>query len=142
MSLVNELRAEVNQILSYGEQIRFKYYNVSYGAGSYYDDDITLTQSGNDLWCSGVILPIDTTRGSYDSVLLEQGKITLDDKKIYVNGDIQTSGLGPIKIGTTGSPPTRQYEIIDGVTYWNVNGSPIYKKIYVRYLTNGSFIGE
>ena len=143
MTFVGELRGDVNQILKYGEQVRFKYYNLTVN-GSYYDDDITLTQSGNDSWTSGLVQPLDKATGGYDSLLLQQGKILIDDKKIYVDGIVQTSGLAPIKIGTTGSPTERQYEVLnDGQTIeWNVNGSPVYKKLYVRYLTNGSFIGE
>lgn len=143
---VSELQKEVSEILKYGEQLRFKYYNVTPGDEGYYDDDIVLTQSGTDLWCSGLVQPIDrvTATGGYDGMLLEQGKVTLDDKKIYVLGNVQTSGLGPIKIGMAGSPPTREYSILnEGQTiYWNVNGSPVYKKLYVRYLENGSFANE
>jgi len=144
MTYVSEISHDFNEIMKYGEQIRFKYYNQSFGAGSYYDDDVVLTQSGNDYWCSGLVQPIDNKFGSYEALLLQQGKITMDDKKIYVDNIVQTSGLGPIKIGITGSPTTRQYEIInDGnIISWNINGSPIYKKIYCRFLTNGSFVGE
>lgn len=143
---VSELQKEVSQVLKYGEQIRFKYYNVSSGDEDYYDDSVTLTQSGTDFWCSGLVQPIDKRNvpGGYDGLLLEQGKVVVDDKKIYILGNVQTSGLGPIKIGMTGSPPTREYEILqDGqAIHWNINGSPVYKKVYVRYLNNGSFIGE
>jgi hypothetical protein len=144
MVFSDELKQDITSILSYGEQVRFKYYNQSLGAGSYYDDNVTYTQSGNDYWCSGLVCPIDSRLGGRDSLLLQQGKILYDDKKLYVTGDVQTSGLGPIKIGMTGSPTTQQYQIIeDGqVTSWGVNGTIIYKKIYIRYLTNGSFIGE
>jgi len=43
-----------------------------------------------------------------------------------------------------GSPTTEQYRILeDGqVTEWAVNGSIVYKKLYLKYLTNGSFVGE
>ena len=60
-----------------------------------------------------------------DALLMQQGKILQDDKKMYVEGTIQTSGLGPIKIGLNGSPTTQQYQILnDGpVTEWPVNGS-------------------
>jgi len=139
---VSSLQSDFNQILKYGEQIRFKYYNTFY-VGEY-DDDVSYTQSGNDLWVSGLVQPIDSKLGGYDALLLQQGKITIDDKKIYVLGTVQTSGLGPMKIGTTGSPTTRQYETLDDghIIQWDLNGSPIYKKMYVRFLTNGSFIGE
>jgi len=144
MTIVSELSQDFNSVLKYGEQIMFNYYNVSYGAGSYYDDDVTYTQSGNDLWTSGLVQPIDTRTGGYDALLLQQGKITLDDKKVYINGSIQTSGIGPLKIGMVGSPPTREYQIMSEgeVIQWVVNGSPIYKKVYLRYLPNGSFAGE
>ncbi len=143
MVIADELLKDFNSVLKYGEQVRIKYYNTTFSAGSYYDDDVSYAQSGNDLWCSGLVQPIDTLTGGYDALLLQQGKITLDDKKVYLNGIIQTSGLAPIKIGT-GSPPTREYQVLnDGqIIQWGVNGSMIYKKLYVRYLTNGSFIGE
>ncbi len=138
----DELQKEVKEILNYGEPIRFKYYNISYGAGSYYDDDVTLTQSGTNAWASGLVQPIDQSRGSTDAILLEQGKILMNDSKIYVLGSVQTSGLGQIKV-SIGSPTFQEYQIInDGTIQWVVNGSPVYKKIYVRFLTNGSFIGE
>jgi len=142
MTFVDELGQGITEVLRYGEQVRFKYYNQTYTGE--YDDDVSYTQSGNDYWCSGLVCPIDSKLGGYDALLLQQGKILYDDKKLYVAGDVQTSGLGPIKIGMAGSPTTRQYEILnDGeVVSWGLNGSPVYKKIYIRYLNNGSFIGE
>lgn len=139
MSVSSELITDIDEIINYGDQIRIKYFNqVITGE---YNDDITLTQSGTDFWCSGLIMPIDNKFGSYDSLLLQQGKITIDDKKIYVRGTVQTSGLAPIKIGTNGSPPVREYELLND-TQWELEGTSIYKKMYVRYLTNGSFYGE
>ncbi len=144
MSIVSELTQDFNEILKYGEQVRFKYYNSSFATGSYYDDDVVVSQSGNDFWVSGVVQPISSNQYNSDSLLMQQGKILFDDKKLYVEGTVQTSGLGPIKIGMNGSPPTQEYQILeDGqVTSWDINGSSVYKKLYVRYLTNGSFIGE
>jgi len=142
MTTASDLVTQFNNLLGYGEQVRFKYYN-STDTGDY-DDDITLTQSGTDYWISGVVQPISSNQYSSDALLLEQGKILQDDKKIYIAGDIKTSGLGPIKIGLNGSPTSEQYRILeDGqVTEWGVNGSAIYKKLYIKYLTNGSFVGE
>ena len=137
MAIANELQTTFDEVLKYGDLVRLKYYNVSF-VGSYYDDGVTLTQSGSDLWASGLIQPI----GASDSVLLQQGKILNDDVKVYIGGNIQTSGLGPIKVGL-GSPPTEHTILSDGQTIqWDVNGSAIYKKMYCRYLTNGSFVGE
>jgi hypothetical protein len=144
MTFVSELKTSVNEILQYGERVRLRYFTQSYGAGSYYDDDVSYVQSGTDIYTSGLICPIDTKLGGYDALLLQQGKILYDDKKVYVIGDIQTSGLSPIKLGMNGSPPTQEYQIIsDGqVTAWTLNQLPVYKKIYVRFLSTGSFIGE
>ena len=144
MSFVDEVSQSITEVLRYGEQVRFKYYNQSLGAGSYYDDNISLTQSGTDYWCSGLVCPIDSKVGGYDALLLQQGKILMDDKRVYVDGGVQTSGLGPIKIGMTGSPTTKQYQIIEegNTIAWALNGSPIFKKMYVRFLPNGSFVGE
>lgn len=142
MSIATELKTDFDEVLKYGDLIRLKYFNISYGAGSYYDDDISLTQSGTDLWTSGLIQPVTSKQGSTDALLLQQGKILIGDKKVYVNGETQTSGLGPIKIGL-GSPPQEYHILEDGnVTQWDINGSPIYKKVYCRYLVNGSFVGE
>lgn len=144
MTFVTDVKDSLKEILSYGEQIRFKYYNTSFGAGSYYDDNVTYTQSGNDYWTTGLLLPLNTRYGSREALLLQQGKLQIEDKKLYIDSVVQTSGLAPIKIGTTGSPTTRQYEILEQgqVTEWDINGSPIYKRAYVRFIPNGSFLGE
>ena len=86
MTRVSDFQNGVTEALLYGEQIRFRYFNVGYGAGSYYDDDVDLTISGNDFWTSGVQLPISNARGSSDAVLLEQGKILMSDTKLYIDG--------------------------------------------------------
>lgn len=129
--------------LDYGQQLRIKYYNVSYGgAGSYYDDNITLTQSGADFWSSGIVLPINSSRGSNDAVLVEQGLLLTNDTKLYIQGSIDTSGI--IKIGL-GSATTmvNEYSILDdGIIKYSVNQVDVLKKIYLRRLTNGSLIGE
>jgi len=128
------------EVLNYGQLTRFKYFNNSFGAGSYYDDDTTLTQSGNDLWVSGVVQPISQSRGSSDAILLEQGKILTNDTKLYVGGEIGTSGT--LKIGL-GSPVANEYSVlVDGVVSWSVNAESIVKKVYIRRLTTGSLVGE
>lgn len=141
MTTASELIKDFNQMLSFGEQVRFKYYNQV--ATGEYDDDVTYSQSGTDYWCSGLAQPISSNQYNSDALLLQQGKILQDDKKLYVAGNVQTSGLGPIKIGI-GSPTSEEYQIVNEgeVTEWSVNGSPIYKKLYIRYLNNESFIGE
>lgn len=139
MTLVSDFQTGVNEALKFGQLCRIKYYNTI-EIGEYYDDDIKLTQSGNDLWLSGVILPIQNTRGSNDAILLEQGKVLTNDTKLYIEGSINTSGV--IKIGL-GSPIDGEYSLLsEGVTKWAVNETPVLKKLYIRKLLTGSLIGE
>ncbi len=132
----------VLEALNYGQQLRVRYYIPSWGAGSYYDDDITLSRSGTDLWISGVVLPINQSRGSNDAVLLEQGKVLTNDTKLYIQGSVDTSGI--IKIGL-GSQTTMvdEYSILpEGVIKYTVNDVDVLKKLYIRRLPTGSLIGE
>jgi len=133
------VRDAVNPILnSIGTALRLKYYNFTVaGAGSSYDDDVSLTLSGT-AWGSGLIIPVGT-RG-IDAFLMEQGKILQDDSKFYILGNLQTSGI--IKLGI-GSPPVREYSLIDPGTIGRKFGDTnIYKVVYGRFLTNGSMLGE
>ncbi|RLG00040.1 MAG: hypothetical protein DRN49_03535 [Thaumarchaeota archaeon] len=138
---VNALRNDIDNIIKEGgDQIRIRYFNIS-GASSAYDDDVVLTKSGNDVWTSGLIQPIDSQRGSNEAVLVEQGKLLNDDLKLYINGSINTSGA--FKIGL-GSPIREEYGLATegGVTAWRVENDIVYKKIYLRRLATGSLMGE
>jgi len=127
------------ETVKYGQQVRFKYYDTSFGAGSYYNDDATLTYSGTT-WESGVVQPLDKSQGSSEAMLVQQGQLLTDDSKVYIAGAVQTSGT--MKIGL-GSPPSAEYFVIEnGVIDWTINAESIYKKIYIRQLTTGSLIGE
>jgi len=140
MTIISDFQNGVDEALKYGQQIRIKYYNVGFGAGSYYDDDATLTQSGAGFWCSGVILPISNAQGSSEAILMEQGKLLTNDTKLYVDGSINTSGT--IKIGL-GSPVNGEYSLLsEGVKKWNVNDTSILKKLFIRKLLTGSLMGE
>lgn len=146
MTIVTDFQTGVAQALDFGQQIRIKYYNIDYGAGSYYDDDIVLTQSGVDFWTSGVILPVyaksRNAEQSSEAVLMAQGKLLMSDSKLYIDGSVPTSGT--IKIGL-GSPVISggEYSLLsEGVMKWDVNATTILKKLYIRHLTNGSLIGE
>ena len=135
----SEARKDFEEVLAYGQPSRIKYYDTSYGAGSYYDDDVTLTLSGTT-WITGLVQPVTAGRGSSEAVLVQQGQLLTNDSKIYVTGTVDTSGI--IKIGL-GSPSINEYSVVgDGITSWNINGEIIYKKIFVRLLTNGSLVGE
>lgn len=139
MTIVSDFQTGVNEALKFGQLCRFRYFN-QIEIGNYYDDDIRLTQSGVDLWVSGVVLPINNARGSNDAVLLEQGKILTNDTKLYVDGSVNTSGT--FKIGL-GSPIQDEYELLnEGISKWSVNQTSILKKLFIRRLTTGSLVGE
>jgi hypothetical protein len=141
MTILSEFQNDFNSLLEFGEHVRFKYYNQFFV--NEYDDDVSLAQSGTDFWVSGIVQPISNNQFNSEALLLEQGKILLDDKKLYVAGDTSTSGLSAIKVGM-GSPVSQEYQILEEgqITEWDINGSPVYKKIFLRYLPNGSFVGE
>jgi len=143
MVFAEELKEDVAQAIAYGDQVRLKYYTTTYGGANSYDDDVTYTQSGTNLWTSGLSQPIDNRPNGVDAILLEQGLLQVDDIKLYVEGVVQTSGLAPIKIGI-GSPVDNEYQILNQgqVIAPTVGGEFIYKKIYARILNNGSFVGE
>lgn len=141
MTIVEDFQTGVEEALAFGQQVRFKYYDISFGAGSYYDDDVGLSTTGSDIYVSGVILPISSIRGSSDAVLIDQGKILMNDSKLYIEGTVNTSGT--FKVGL-GSPISgSEYSMISqGVTKWDVNATSILKKLYIRQLPNGSLTGE
>ena len=123
------------------DKVRLKYYTGSISSTAY-DDEQVLTLSGTT-WTSGCVQPVTNVYGSNDAVLLEQGKINTNDKKVYIPGNVVTGGTGlSVKIGI-GSPPGGEYSIIpQGVMAWEINSEVIYKKLYLRELQAGSLFGE
>jgi hypothetical protein len=143
MTIITDFQNGVDEALKFGQKVRIKYYNSSLNSGSYYDDDVILTQSGIDLWISGIVLPITQTRGSNDAVLIEQGKLLSNDSKLYIEGAINTSGAIKIGLGSYTNMSGCEYNVIgEGITKWSVNNISVLKKIYLRRLSNGSLIGE
>lgn len=99
---------------------------------SEYDDNPLKTITGS-ISFSGILLPVDSKRGSSEAMLLEQGKIKNTDKILYC-GSINTSGT-EIKFLVGNN----FYSLIDGgiITY-EIAGVPIYNKMYLRNNLNGS----
>lgn len=141
MSYQTNLIKGFNHILTRaGNQVRVRYFNQTFD--DTYDDSVILTQSGNDVWTSGVILPLSSKQSSTDSVLFEQGKLIYSDKKIYLHGSLILTGSElQVKV-QIGSPNGNNYSLLsEGTTEYQVSNQPIYKKVYLRRLT-GSLIGE
>jgi hypothetical protein len=77
---------------------------------------------------------------------VQQGKINNSDQKMFVLGNLptvpDTGSLLQVKIGL-GSPVAAEFSILDtGATVYEVAGTPVYKKVFIRRLDNGSLIGE
>jgi len=141
MVSANELRTDINALIDeHGVNCRFRYFTPSY-SGADYDDYATLTISGSDYWSSGLKQPLSKKWGSSDGVLLQEGKLLVDDCRLYTKGVVPTSGTLKIQIG---SPSGEQYCIVNnpGTISWDINNIPVYKKLYLRVLTNGSILGE
>jgi hypothetical protein len=123
-----------------GNQVRVRYFNQTFD--DTYDDSVILTQSGTDVWTSGIILPLSSKYGSIDSVLFEQGKLIYSDKKVYLHGSLLLTGSElQVKI-QIGSPIGENYSLLpDGTLEYQAENQSIYKKAYLRRLT-GSLLGE
>lgn len=143
------LRQRLNQALQNiinraGTPIRVQYFSST--IGSVYDDDVTWSKSGNDLWTSGVVLPLNSSRNSTDSILLEQGKIINDDKKIFVHGSLVFTGsemLVSIRIGSPGNNKDNQFTLLSFSQRYDVQDTPIYKQVYIRQIGGtGSLLGQ
>jgi len=124
-----------------GKQIRIRYFTQT--IGSVWDDEVTLAQSGTDLWTSGIVLPLDNRSGSTDSVLVEQGKLIDDDQKLFVTGSLNLTGSElQVKIGL-GSPAAEEFTLVPlGAISAEVQDQKIYRKAFIRRLTTGSILGE
>lgn len=134
------LRIEVGEMLANGVACRIRYFTAS-GATAGYDDDVAFSESGSAVWASGLVQPVGGRRGSNEALLLQQGRLLNGDKKIYFDGSVSLSGAA-LKIGIGSPTPVEHYIIPDGVSVYDVNNQAVYKKVFVRRLTNGSFIGE
>lgn len=119
-----------------GRTLRVRYYTNS--PGSVWDDENVWTQSGTDLYISGAVLKIDSSRGSEDAVLLEQGRIRYDDTKLYVNGSIQTNSGNRVFTMTVSGLNRVYQELPVGVYTPQYLGTDIMKKVYVRETHLGS----
>lgn len=139
MTVATTLQEGFDELLSRASRtVRIDYYNLVYD--SVYDEPVNLIQSGNTLFVSGIILPTDLRKGTSDALLMEQGKITNGDIKLFLSGGISINNDNQKIQFQLGSPTGPAYSLIpDGTVTPQVNGVDIYKKIYLRKLT-GSLI--
>jgi hypothetical protein len=126
---------------NFSDSLKIRYFSRTYD--DVYDDEVNLTISGTDLWLSGTVQSLDTTQGSADANLIEQGRLINSDTKIFLNGSVLLTGSETEMKIQIGSPTGEQYSLIPmGALNRQVNGVPIFKVAYLRRLTTGSLIGE
>lgn len=122
-----------------GQVFRIQYFNSS--VGSVWDDQRTLTQSGNNLWISGVWQELrDVPETSEDAVLIEQGRLSYHDSRAIISGNIDTtSGDRVFTLAHSGTTISEVYkEMLPGMHQPTYQGTNIIKKVYLRILPNGS----
>jgi len=138
----DEMKSDVNSVITnYGTNVYIKKYTIGYDSIYGTTSGVTLVGSA---WCKGYQQPINliSRNGASDDIqFLEQGKIKLNDSKLYLAGSVNLSG-NLVKIGV-GSPTPIEYEILPrGVVPFYYSGEKIYQKAYIRILNTGSYIGE
>lgn len=136
-------------IVRAGTPLMIQYFTTN--IGSVYDDDVSLTQSGTNLWTSGIVLPLARGPGNVDGMLLEQGKLLEGDLKLYLHGSLILGGSEMMMNITVGSPPSadNRYSLSMplskrfGPYSYSVQNTPIYKQMYIRRIYGtGSLFGE
>ena len=105
-------------------------YSYTFDSGTY-DDVTTKTLTGSNT-ISGLMFPIKGSQGSSEAMLLNEGKLLMNDSVLYT-GSVNVSGNILIDIGS------EIYSVIpDGIHSWGVNGSTVYNKFYIRVSNTGS----
>lgn len=133
------LQTDIVRVLDNGTLSCFRYFTSSVPEENMsYDDELVIVQSGNDFWTTGLIMPLH----SKDAVLVQQGQLRNDDKILYVIGTVQTSGLFKVGIGSPGDVHNWFSLTELGVKTWQLGETDVYKKMYLRRLTNGSLAEE
>ncbi len=142
MSLKNSLAGAFGKMIDRaGTPLKVQYFTST--IGSVYDDDTTWAQSGTDLWTSGIVLPLSHQRGSSDSILLEQGKLINDDKKLFIHGSLVLTGSEMTITIQSGSPLGENFTMLDSSIRVDVSNTAIYRKVFMRRIGGtGSLLGE
>ena len=126
-------------VQQFGTSVRFRYFNESPDTTGY-DSDVKLYQSGADLWVNAVVQTLNNKSSSSDAILFEQGKILINDNKMYLNGSIVTNI--PFRVGI-GSPTMTEFGVVPIGTQAHVlNNQEPFKTVYIRALPTGSLVGE
>lgn len=124
-----------NVIKEIGVPIAINTFTSSFSGADYDDEYITLAGSH---YGSGTFFPV-TLKDSYGGMekkYLEEGKIKIDDLKLYTPNSLTITSNS--KVSIAGSI----YKVLPmGILNYSVAGSGVYNKSYIRILNTGSFWG-
>ena len=119
-----------------GRLLRIRYYTEV--IGSVWDDERTLALSGANTYVSGLVQSIDTTQGSKDQILLEEGRIKFNDSVFFIAGSLDTtSGIKVVTLTVSGLDDVYR-NVTPGVIVPQFLGDDVYKKFYGRFIPGGS----
>lgn len=136
------LRVDFNDLMSeIGQVVRIKtYVGSSDGSGSNWDNIGSYT-TGTTTYCLGFKQPLGKDTAGDDLKFMQEGRLRVDDSKIFITGSVNLSGAR-VKLGL-GSPSYVEYTyLFEGERHHNIAGTTVYKEIYIRELPNGSYYGE
>lgn len=123
----------ISQIIGNGANNLVKFYNYTFASGDYDDVGSNISIVGSQ-YASGLIFPIRGQKGSQEAMLLEEGKLKTMDKAAYFDSSLILNGSSYlVYIGND------VFSIIpDGVFRYELNGSTVYQKIFLRRSPTGS----
>jgi hypothetical protein len=123
-----------NTISKNGDIIKLTYYTSSISGADYNNEYLT---GSTTIWGKGLVQPLNKA----DSAYLEQGKLDLKDKKMYVAGSISIEPNMEIQVG---SPTGEIYKLVEkgNIPFPIGSGGDIgYNKVYITRLI-GSYWGR
>lgn len=132
-NLLTKFYGGLNLIMQNGIQSTVSIISFAF-TDSDYDDVTTQTLTGSTV-TSGLLYPFRGAKGSEEALLLEQGKLLQQDKILFLPGSPQINFSGNILIDVGGSKFTM---VPAGLQSWQLSGSDIYHKIYLRHTIPGS----
>ena len=121
-------------IFNAANSIQVNLINYSFSGADY--DDIAIQTVTGSVVTSGLIFPVRGKQGSTEAMLMEQGKLLMKDKILYLGGDVQLNSSG-LLVGL-GSPLVYYTIIPDGIQSYEANGSVIYNKLFLKHTIPGS----
>ncbi len=141
MGCATELRDDFDRFVTeYGNIIRIKHYSSSTSGGTY--DDVVYLTGSTESYCFGQHSNLNKALAGIDNKFFEQGLISFNDSVVYVPGSVVISEYTKIAIG---SPPNgTEYEIVPdiGRKKYEIGSTAVYQQLFVRIITNGSWINE